>query len=264
MSNIGQTRTLYYNATNQNYFDPTCPVPAKVRGIEIPILDLVRIRLAVTAGVARIDGNGFPTSQWQYPLTTEVNAEFTLKQWRNYATSTEMPYDFQSAGFDPTDTPWHNPTLGRVTLAGMVVPFFVNANGSQFTYPPRQAFVGEISLIDNNNNSWTLGAGYLGFIVGVYTTVALGSASSPGGGSYNPLPSGTFSISGSATSFTIAIPYMTTTGQISIGYLPSTGTPTPQIAVADYNTPGQVTVSVPNQPGTGTALNFNWTVVRYS
>jgi hypothetical protein len=89
----------------------------------------------------------------------------------------------------------------------------------------------------------------------------IGGAASVGGTSVAPF--GNFSIAGTATNYTISIPNMTATGQISLSILPSTGTPSDQNFYQDYSVPGQVTVSVVNQPGGGNSYNLRWTVERY-
>lgn len=256
--------TLYYNQIAKRFYDPNSPVCPQVYGLSLSILDLCKIRLAVTNGYARIDANGVPTATYQIDMHTVTDAFFSLKDfWRYFIPEgTNSGNDnFSSEGFDASDTAWHNPSIGCFTLAGVVVPY-----ATLRCKQPRQQFVCEITLYTGANSSWTLSAGYLGFMCDLLTTVLLGTASAATAGTQgptNPL-SGNFSISNAATSVVLTIAGMTASGQIDIGYLPATGSPTPQIFVPDYSVAGQVTVRVPNAPGTGNSLNGRWTLIRLS
>ena len=254
------TLYAYWDCFSKSFYDPRRN-GAPVFGWSIPRLDLVRFRVAVTNGKAKITATtGIPLTQYQYDLREYTSSLFALKPNNSYLADAAGQLDFTNGGgYDTSDTAWMTTGQnGCITLAPIVIPITVlSRNYNQ-----------EIILLKTGAR-WTLrpDSGLYPPPCEVQRDVYTGNESNAPSGLPGGLR-GTWTISGAHLSTDISIPNCTAACQLAIGVLPSTG---------GAGDPGQVTqqvitnvnpalnvvrLAVGASPGTGGTYSGPWSLLN--
>lgn len=245
-------RWAYFDSLGQCFYDPRNNGEA-VFSFQIPQLDWVRVRLAVTKGRARVSSAGVPLAQYRVNLSDYTSSLLAFKTNSQLLAGASGALAFTNGGgFDPADTDWHSAALGCVTLAPVVCPITLNC----------QWYNSDLVLLKANDR-WTLRDGNAApwriervVFTGLESNAPEGL---PGG------LSGTWEITGTNSHVDLSIPNATENAQLAIGVLPSTG---------DAGDPGTITqeplaggadtvrLSVGSAPGTGASFRGTYTLLR--
>ena len=143
------TRTLYYDWQCDGndggcYYNPLTGRPTF--GLDIPRLDWVRIRVALTTGRAKIDPTTrLPLPRYRVPIPEYSSSLFVLKTKANYYGNGPLAFN-NGGGFDATDTAWNGAADGCFTLAPVVIPLTVLST----------EYFREIVLLRTAGSRWTL------------------------------------------------------------------------------------------------------------
>ena len=251
----------YYDIFSRSFYDPY-KNGSPVFNISLPRFDWVRFRVAVTYGKQVVNKTtGIPTAG-QVDLQAQVSSIFSLKDNFNYYAKTGSTFQFTNGGgYDTSDTGWHAPSTGCVTLAPIVIPSTVWC-GEYFAAIKFFTATGVTwELIPDGN---TIDAAPRCLVQrDAYTGLESSVPSGIPGGLH-----GTWTISGTSQTVNITIPNCTANCQLAIGVQPATGgagdvgTITQQVFVNPLNPAlSYVQLATGSAPGAGAAYNGTYTLL---
>lgn len=115
-------------------------------GFDIPRLDWIRIRVAITTGRAKIDPTTrLPLARYRLPIPEYSSSLFVLKTKANYYGDGDLTFT-NGGGYDAGDTAWNGAADGCFTLAPVIVPLTVLST----------EYYSEIVIFRTAGSRWTL------------------------------------------------------------------------------------------------------------
>jgi hypothetical protein len=222
----------------------------RVSPLELRPGDLSELQLQVVRnGFARFKSDGTAADVDTLDISlVAANWIFGFKTEQAFRAGDD--FAFSQSGFN-VDSPWHNPSKGRLAM-----PFVVSADAVALG-----RYLAGIIFVDAFANRNQLGTMLLPIRVIQPLMTADESVATP---ATVPGLHDDFSIAGTATEVIIPIANLTPTGRCAIGQLPPTGDIGSTIFKEDYSTPGQLRIFVDAAPGDGGAFNGHWTLLNLS
>lgn len=186
-------RTLYFHrsSSGDEFYDAD-DGNRRVWGFALPKLDITRLRLKLTSG----------TAYSAVSLADQDTMRFSLKTPVHFDAEEDGDLDLTVAGFDTTDSAWHSPGNGKITIQ-VAAPLSL-ASG---------VYIPEFMFVEGSNN-WSLTPADYTMVCELTRRVYTGSESNASNDatSLNSWFSGTAS---AATDFAnITVTGMTTTGKV--------------------------------------------------